>query len=166
VPLDAATLTRVEALVKEAVGFDAARGDSVSVMNAPFVREPVPAEDVSFWESPWLQNPMVRDVARYGLGAIVVLALLFGVLRPAMRQIIQPRAKKAAPDAVDVSLVDEGDEDARIVAALRQDRAEISVPRALASDAYEDRLRHAREAVKNDSKQVAQVVKDWVASDD
>ncbi len=166
VPLDAATLTRVEALVKEAVGFDAARGDSVSVMNAPFVREPVPVEDVPFWESPWLQNPMVRDVARYGLGAIVVLALLFGVLRPAMRQIIQPRAKKAAPDAVDVSLVDEGDEDARIVAALRQDHAEISVPRALASDAYEDRLRHAREAVKNDSKQVAQVVKDWVASDD
>ena len=166
VPLDAAALTRVEALVKEAVGFDAARGDSVSVMNAPFVREPAPVEDVPFWESPWLQNPMVRDVARYGLGAIVVLALLFGVLRPAMRQIIQPRAKKAAPTEVDVSLVEDADEDARIVAALRQDHADISVPRALASDAYEDRLRHAREAVKNDSKQVAQVVKDWVASDD
>ena len=38
--------------------------------------------------------------------------------------------------------------------------------RALPSDAYEDRLRQAREAVKADSKQVAQVVKDWVASDE
>ena len=38
--------------------------------------------------------------------------------------------------------------------------------RALPSDAYEDRLRQAREAVKTDSKQVAQVVKDWVANDE
>ncbi len=165
VPLDAATVTRVEALVKEAVGFDAARGDSVSVMNAPFVREAAPVEETSFWESPWLHNPMVRDIARYGLGALVVIALLFGVLRPAMRQIIQPKPKKAAPEAIDVDLLHDG-EDNPVIAALQQDRAEISAPRALPSDAYEDRLRHAREAVKTDSKQVAQVVKDWVSSDD
>ena len=41
-PLTAAELTRIEGLVKQAVGFDAARGDTVSVMNAPFVREAVP----------------------------------------------------------------------------------------------------------------------------
>jgi flagellar M-ring protein FliF len=167
VPLDAATLTRIEALVKEAVGFDGTRGDSVSVMNAPFVREAAPVEETSLLDNPWLQNPMVRDIARYGLGALVVLALLFGVLRPAMRQIISPKAKKATPEAIDVSLVDEADEDGQIVNALQQDRAEIHhAPRALPSDAYEDRLRHAREAVKSDSKQVAQVVKDWVASDE
>lgn len=166
VPLDAATLTRIEALVKEAVGFDGNRGDSVSVMNAPFVRETPPVEETSLLDSPWLQSPMVRDIARYGLGALVVLALLFGVLRPAMRQIIAPKAKKATPEAIDVSLVD--DEDGHhIVGALEQDRADIHhAPRALPSDAYEDRLRHARDAVKNDSKQVAQVVKDWVAADE
>lgn len=165
VPLDATTVSRVEALVKEAVGFDAARGDSVSVMNAPFVRETPPVEETSLLDSPWLHNPMVRDVARYGLGALIVLALAFGVLRPAMRQIIQPK-KKAAPQSIDVDVVEDGDEDARIVASLQQDRAEIHAPRALPSDAYEDRLRHAREAVKTDAKQVAQVVKDWVASDE
>ena len=59
VPLDQATLTRVEALVKEAVGFDAKRGDSVSVMNAAFVApEVVPPADVPLWENPLLQNPM------------------------------------------------------------------------------------------------------------
>jgi flagellar M-ring protein FliF len=163
--LDAATLTRIEALVKEAVGFDAARGDSVSVMNAPFVRETEKPEDVPLWESPWLHNPLVRDIARYGLGALVVILLLFGVLRPAMRQIIQPRAlKKPADDAVDVSLLDDDEDGPRLVAALQQDEAPPL--RALASDAYEDRLRQAREAVKTDSKQVAQVVKDWVASDE
>lgn len=163
--LDAATLTRIEALVKEAVGFDAARGDSVSVMNAPFVREVDKPEDVPFWESPWLHNPMLRDIARYGVGALVVILLLFGVLRPAMRQIIQPKAlKKPADDAVDVTLVDDDEDGPRLVAALQPDEAPPL--RALASDAYEDRLRQAREAVKADSKQVAQVVKDWVASDE
>jgi flagellar M-ring protein FliF len=165
-PLDAATLTRIEALVKEAVGFDGARGDSVSVMNAPFVREdPAAAEDVPLWENPVLQNPLVRDIARYGLGAIVVLALLFGVLRPAIRQIVNPAPKRLKPPSVDVTLVDE-DEDARIVAALQEEVDATPKQRALASDAYEDRLRQAREAVKADSRQVAQVVKDWVDSDE
>jgi flagellar M-ring protein FliF len=165
--LDAATLTRIEALVKEAVGFDAARGDSVSVMNAPFVRETDKAEEVPFWESPWLHNPMVRDIARYGIGALVVILLLFGVLRPAMRQIIDPKAKKAQredDDGIDVTVVDDDEHHARAATALSHE--EHPPLRALPSDAYEDRLRQAREAVKTDSKQVAQVVKDWVASDE
>ncbi|HEY1036443.1 MAG TPA: flagellar basal-body MS-ring/collar protein FliF [Pseudoxanthomonas sp.] len=165
--LDAATLTRIEALVKEAVGFDAARGDSVSVMNAPFVRETDKAEEVPFWESPWLHNPMVRDIARYGIGALVVILLLFGVLRPAMRQIIDPKAKRAQredDDGIDVTVVDDDEHHARAATALSHE--EHPPLRALPSDAYEDRLRQAREAVKTDSKQVAQVVKDWVASDE
>ncbi|MEL1264263.1 flagellar basal-body MS-ring/collar protein FliF [Pseudoxanthomonas putridarboris] len=162
--LDAATLTRIEALVKEAVGFDAARGDSVSVMNAPFVREIDKPEDVPFWESPWLHNPLLRDIARYGLGALVVIALLFGVLRPAMRQIIDPKAaRKEDDEGIDVTVVDDEDDDARAAAALHHEPPPM---RALPSDAYEDRLRQAREAVKADSKQVAQVVKDWVANDE
>jgi flagellar M-ring protein FliF len=84
-----------------------------------------------------------------------------------MRQIIAPKGKKSSQEAIDVSLIEDGDEDGQIINALQQDRAEIHhAPRALPSDAYEDRLRHAREAVKTDSKQVAQVVKDWVASDE
>ena len=165
--LDAATLARIEALVKEAVGFDAARGDSVSVMNAPFVRETDKPEAVPFWESPWLHNPLLRDIARYGLGALVVIALLFGVLRPAMRQIIHPTGRpkaQADEDGVDISVVDADGDEGGVVATLSHEHAPPL--RALPSDAYEDRLRQAREAVKADSKQVAQVVKDWVASDE
>ena len=68
-----------------------------------------------------------------------------------------------AEDGIDVSVVDEEDEDG-VVATLSHDQ--LPPMRALPSDAYEDRLRQAREAVKTDSKQVAQVVKDWVANDE
>lgn len=159
-PLTAAELQRVEALVRQAVGFDETRGDTVSVMNTPFVREP----SEGFEGPPWWQLPMVRDIARLALGALLVLALLFGVVRPAVRQIAGPSKAPAAktPAIAEVTLLEEplpelADDTARI-ASLADTRAPIALP----SDAYEDRLRTAREAVKTDSKRVAQVVKGWL----
>jgi flagellar M-ring protein FliF len=162
--LGADELKRVEDLVRQAVGFDASRGDVVSVVNAPFVRE-----DIDAVEPPkWWEDPRVRDIARLLLGAMVVLALLFGVLRPALRQIAGPAPKSrlrhdAAEQTAEVSLVDED------MPALADDVARIgnarAQPIALPSDAYEDRLRNARDAVKTDSKRVAQVVKDWLGNE-
>jgi len=164
--LSAAELTKVESLVKQAVGFDAARGDTVSVMNAPFVRE-TPDADAG---PKWWEDPRVRDGARLLLGAVIVLALLFGVLRPALRSIAGPApAKKkdeaGVPASADVRLLDDED----LLPTLAEDTAQLGLERkaaiALPSDAYEDRLRQARDAVKADSKRVAQLVKGWVASE-
>jgi len=159
-------LARVEDLVKQAVGFDAARGDVVSVMNAPFVRETPEASE----PAPWWQDPRMQDWLRLGVGALIVLVLAFGVLRPAIRQIVGPTRKPEAltretPAEAELTLLDDED-----TAALANDTAVIGSsappqPMALPSDAYEDRLRSAREAVKTDSKRVAQVVKDWLGNE-
>ncbi|QDW65552.1 flagellar basal-body MS-ring/collar protein FliF [Luteimonas granuli] len=158
-PLDEAELQRVEALVRQAIGFDEARGDMVSVMNAPFIRETVePAAP-----PPWWERPQLRDVARLLAGALVVLALLFGVVRPAVRQIAapEPRRRAATLEVAEATLV-QGDGP-----TLAEDSARISprAPIALASDHYEDQMRQAREAVKEDSKRVAQVVKGWLSDE-
>lgn len=158
--LSAAELTRIEALVKQAVGFNAERGDTVSVMNAPFVRETTPVEAPKWWEL-----PQVQDGLRLLLGALVVLALVFGVLRPAMRAITGQSRKTEAlehePQLADVQLVDQ---DGEPLPALGNERnAAGQETLALPVDSYEERLRMAREAVKTDSKRVAQVVKGWVA---
>lgn len=160
--LSAAELTRVEALVKQAVGFNAERGDTVSVMNAPFVREANVIDAPNWWE-----NPQLRDALRLVLGAAVVIALLFGVLRPALRQIAGPAKALPDPDndpfSADVQVMNnEGDEQ-----NLQEDRLQLAgTPQlSLPVDAYEDRLRMAREAVQNDSKRVAQVVKGWVSNE-
>ncbi|RXR02652.1 flagellar basal-body MS-ring/collar protein FliF [Pseudoxanthomonas composti] len=156
-PLNATELQRVEDLIKQAVGYDDKRGDMVSVMNAQFVREDMPpAEKPAWWE-----DPRVRDALRLVLGAIVVLAVLFGVARPAMRQIFGSSVKKQdaqTPELADVTLVDDD------MPALGEDTARLSSPQAIAlpSSAYEDKLRLARDAVRSDSRQVAQVVKGWL----
>nr|MBO2510012.1 flagellar M-ring protein FliF [Gammaproteobacteria bacterium] len=152
----------VEDLVRQAVGFDAGRGDMVSVVNAPFVREQqeLPAP-------PWWENPQLRDILRVAVGALVVLLLAFGVLRPAIRQIVSPeKPKKEEPEALEqqtaeVSLVEDE------VPELAEDTAQLTQepPPALTSDSYEDRLRAAREAVRADSKRVAQVVREWLGNE-
>ncbi|KLD74013.1 flagellar M-ring protein FliF [Xanthomonas hyacinthi] len=165
--LSAAELTRIEGLVKQAVGFNAERGDTVSVMNAPFVREAPEAAD----KPGWWEDPRVMNGLRLLLGAAVVLALLFGVLRPALRQIAGPapaRSKtkdKSEPHSANVSMLNDEDP---LLPSMAEDTASIgSGSRAAIAlpDAYEERLRLAREAVKQDSKRVAQVVKGWVASE-
>ncbi len=157
--LSEAELQRVEALVRQAVGFDQDRGDVVSVMNAPFVHEAL--DDVS--APPWWKLPQLRELARLLLGAIVVLALLFGVVRPAIRQITDPvpGRKKGEPEAARAEVIEDG------MPELADDSASISqpAPKALASDAYEDRVNQAREAVRADSKRVAQVVKGWLSDE-
>jgi len=170
-PLSAAELTKVEALVKQAVGFDADRGDTVSVMNAPFVKTTTDGPDpVKWWE-----DPRIRDALRLGVGALIVLALLFGVLRPALRQIAGPasaggkKGKKGTDgEGVPTGSVSMLENDDPLL-SLAEDTARLSGGEKGGAlplpDAYEERLRLAREAVKADSKLVAQVVKGWVASE-
>lgn len=161
-PLSDAELARVEALVKQAVGFNAERGDSVSVMNAPFVRETTPVVTPPLWEQPVAQNAL-----RLVLGALIILVLVFAVLRPTLRQITGAGRKDTpaeVPPSAEVELVDVNGQP---LPALASDQLQLSPTAVLAApvDNYEERLRMAREAVRADSKRVAQVVKGWVAND-
>src|SRR3546814_17138474 len=85
VALTSEQLAKVESLVKEAVGFDAARGDSVSVQNAAFV-QPESIQPVS--ALPIWQTPQVLSIARPAGGVLLLLALILFILRPALRPLL------------------------------------------------------------------------------
>src|SRR5580698_4277694 len=92
--LTAAQLEHITQLIKDAVGFDQARGDTVSVVNASFATEaPEPEGELqapALWERPWF-----RDVL-----SIVCGALVLTVLRPLVRNLItMPRAERLAVPA-------------------------------------------------------------------
>jgi len=82
--LTEAEMTRINALVMDAIGFNQARGDSLNVVNAPFI---VPASvaalpELSIWQQTW-----VWDIAKQTLGALLVLFLIFGIIRPAFKDL-------------------------------------------------------------------------------
>jgi flagellar M-ring protein FliF len=152
--LTAEELARVETLVREAVGFDAKRGDSVAVQNAAFItpEAATPPAALPLW-----QQPEARDYARQGLGAAVLLVLGLFVLRPMLRNLLAPPPKT-------VEGVLETMNGHRATAALRDgsvsDGEAAGTPRI-----YEQKLVVARAAVAQDPKRVAQVVKTWIGAD-
>ncbi|HEY5850078.1 MAG TPA: flagellar basal-body MS-ring/collar protein FliF [Lysobacter sp.] len=152
--LSAADLQRIETLVQQAIGFDATRGDVVSVVNAPFARE---APDTGKDGPPIWQNPRARDLLRTVLGGLAVLLLIFTVLRPALRQLIAPKARTTTATAVVL-----GHDEEIPVALSAPQTAKVGGPAQLN---FDEKLEVARTAVNTDAKRVAQVVRDWVESD-
>ena len=87
-------LDRIGALVRSAVGFDAARGDQVEVVNLPFANAPValPAS-----EAPSMLTSLVSfskdDLLRLielGIMSVLTLLVLLLVVRPMVRRVIAP----------------------------------------------------------------------------
>jgi flagellar M-ring protein FliF len=153
-PLTPEQIAKVEALVKKAVGFDETRGDTVTVQNAPFQAEEVPEVE----PIPWWKRPELREYLRQGLGALIVLVLIFAVLRPTLRSLLAPKAFPGG-GAVNAQLAERGD--AQAAEALPAAGGQT----ALAPPPYEQKIALARNAVAQDPKRVAQVVKTWIGED-
>lgn len=151
-PLTEKELEQVTGLVKDAVGFDDERGDTVNVINSAFQEPaaPVPLPDPPLWQRPWLQN-LVKQLA----GGMAVLLLVFGVLRPVLRSLaergVQVRAHQRAQ---------QGDERLTLGGPHQQVAGQLTGP-----GKYEDKLAMAKGMASQDPGRVAQVVKNWVGTD-
>lgn len=159
-PLSADELTRYTQLIKEAVGFDARRGDSVNIINASFqVPAPIaPIPDPPFWKQPWLW-----DLAKLIAGAVGVILLLFGVLKPVLRSLAE-KGVQSGPDGgamLSVQGAEGGVGDDRVSLSGGGRQAQLPNP----NSNYDNHLTVARAAVAQDPKRVAQVVKNWVGTD-
>jgi len=154
--LNDAQLAEIERLVRDAVGFDAARGDTVSVVNAPFYQAPM---DDAAPSAPMWDQPAMHDWARQIFGVVVVLVLLLAVLRPMLRQLL---SQPSWHDMRDVTpRDDEVGEDQLSLSGAGGSTAALGA----GGGGYEQKLMLAREAVNQDAKRVAQVVKKWVNDD-
>ena len=160
VPLSTDELARVTQLVKDAVGFDSARGDSVSVMNESLDTGTAPAPEGSFQAPPLWQQPFVWSLLRIVAGLVVVLVLVLSVLRPLVRTLITPMRLAPAGSAGAQALP--GTAPGGAAGALPPGQREPAV-NALS---HEQQLAQARTLVNQDPKRVAQVVRGWVGSDE
>ncbi len=88
-PRSAEEMAKIEQLVKTAVGFDAARGDQVSVVNVPFVQP----EDQGLGKAGLLDGMDKNDIMRFaelGVLAIVALLILLFAVRPFLKSLMSP----------------------------------------------------------------------------
>lgn len=154
-------IERLTQLVRDAVGFDIQRGDSVSLNNIAFTQpgEMAPLPEPAMWEEPWFW-----DVAKQVLGGLVLLLLVFGLLRPIMRSLVEkapaPAARMAtAPGAAGMAGGLAEDQ----LALTQAPGAPMLAPPVMA---HEERMRNIRSLADNEPQLVAEVLKGWVSGDD
>ncbi len=164
VPWNADDLARFTRLVQDAVGFDASRGDSVSVINTAFVAD---SAGETFEEIPFYSQPWFWDVVKQVLGVLFILVLVFGVLRPVLKSLTNPSAGKGLQVAGGPGALDE---EGGLDAGLANDRVSLSGPQNILlsspSEGYEAQLNAIKNLVADDPGRVAQVVKEWINADE
>jgi flagellar M-ring protein FliF len=165
-PLPQAQMDQVNALVREAIGFNKDRGDTVQVVNAPFTG---PAEAV-VPELPLWRQPEVRELARslapwiaLPLLALVVIA---GFVRPAMRTMRQPAPRLTATvqDAIELPAPADGSPAPRVRIEADPDApALLPTAQAARQQARSAQLEGIRQLAKQDPATVANVVRNWAS---
>ena len=159
VPLNSAALARLNSLVKETVGFNQARGDSVNVINASFY---VPEKQEDLPEPGFMENPMIQNIIKQSLGGLVVLILIFAVLKPALRNLTNHgAASQQQATAGQISADDLGEDQVQISGGESgEEQALLAAPNPV-----DQQIAVAQNLVQQDPARVAQVVKTWVGSD-
>lgn len=146
-PLTEEEIQRITSLVKEAVGLDEARGDTINVVNTPF-QQPAKAEplpEIPLWEQAW-----ALTLAKQLLGGLAVLIIAFGILRPMLNKLAtQGKPMLAAGQGGQLALGEDQ------LSLGHQAPIDVKQLKELAGS-----------IAREDPKRVAQVMNTWVASDD
>lgn len=165
VPWSSDDLARFTRLVQDSVGFDASRGDSVSVINTPFSAE-LGEEAVAL---PWYQSELFL-LAMGGLKqlmpALLIFILVWFVLRPVMKSITAGGKGQGDGRGGDVELGEMG----ALGGDLAEDRVSLGGPQSILlpspSEGYDAQLNAIKSLVAEDPGRVAQVVKEWINADE
>lgn len=154
-------LTNIHQMVQDAVGFDQTRGDQLSLNVFPFSEDGInPSLDGKWW-----QDPVLLIYARYLMGTILGLCLIFFVLRKLMQHLIQrtPPTAGAVQPAVAQAVAEEGEYFQQPNRNLAFDKVRLNeLPDT--NSPLQDKLAHLQLLADNDPKRVAEVLEQWMNS--
>ena len=132
-------------MVRDAVGYDEKRGDTVSVSSMAFYQAPddaAPADEPGF-----LQSPTVQSYGKQGLAAALVLIVALVLVKPLLRALAGGMPVTAGGQT---ALAGPGSNYA----------ADARTPLS-----YDDKVSVARQLADKNPERVAQIVRAWVQSD-
>ncbi len=154
-PYTDAEKAQIAALIKDTVGFDEQRGDSLNLLNSAFNEQQEVVPETPMWKQPDT-IAMAKDLFKYLLIAGGIGFLLFGIIKPAFKTITeQTAAQEQAVQAMAQHSPSQHAGSATGAYAAQQQ-----------GSSYEDNLQLAKQLAKDDPKIVATVVKEWVNKDE
>ena len=148
-------IEQMTALVRETIGFNKERGDSVNLMNAQFQVDAAPQDDVPLWKQPEAVD-LARSLAwPVGMSLFAALVLL-GLVRPALKALGKPKEIQMAGAQLDA------------LEAEMPQRPALPAPKPgepVPATPEELRLEDARALARQNPMAVANIVKNWVNGD-
>ena len=159
-PLSDDDKEKISSLVKEAVGFDDDRGDSIVVTSGDFVEE-IDVITTNWYEEAWFQN-MVGQ-----LSTVLILAIItFGALKPLLNRILVPVSGSSTGIVSDADVEEEGEEEVEvqegesledIKAKLKPKKSSISAEMLDTANTYDDKVAVIRMIVGDEAGKVSNV---------
>ena len=171
------SIEELETLIKGAIGFNEARGDSVVVMSTAFEELPQ-AEEIPLWKDPDMQS-----IARQMLVVIAFILLVLFVFRPLIRNVVNPGTMVSGqqvaigPDGQPIAIGEDGmphDEnmmrEGETLEEMKQrlrpkKKSSISADMLDTANTYDDKVALVRMLVSEDSRRVANVMRGWLKRD-
>ena len=148
-PLTAAEITQITNLVKEAMGFNQERGDTINVVNTPFAttaQEVIP--ELPLWKQPG-NIQLAKDIGKYLLMALALLILYLRLLKPLLKKLAEaPALPPPGATAIEPQFSSNGEM--------------IALPNG--QNTYQENLARAQKLATEDPRVVANIVKTWVSS--
>lgn len=142
-PLSDVEKEQINNLVREAIGFDQNRGDSLNVQVAAFAEIKEITEELPFWKRLDMIE-LAKDLFKYLVIAAITFFLVFRVIKPAFHTLLTPVGNTSD------------------LAASEQGAATSGVNFTSSNPAYEQSLQTARQIAQQEPKIVASVIKEWV----
>ena len=167
-PLSQEEIERIETLVKDSIGFDEERGDSVTVKSAEFV-DTLMAAAVPWYEKSWFE-----EISRQITTILILSIVALGVMRPLLSRILVPvgavppgMAASVGDEDLDIDTVEvgEGESLEDIKAKLKPKKAAISAEMLDTANTYDDKVAVIRMIVSDEAGRVSNVFKNMMRQD-
>ena len=161
-------LSEIKSLVQEALGFDEARGDSVTVTSSPFV------DALEVEVAPWYENESIKELAQQLATVLILAIVIFGALHPLLKRVLVPAGYTAGvgsmaldedDDADEKIEVQEGESLEDIKAKLKPKKSTISAEMLDTANTYDDKVAVIRMIVGDEAGRVSSVFKSMIEKD-
>ena len=161
-------LIEIKSLVQEALGFDEARGDSVTVTSSPFVD--ILEADIE----PWYENNSIKEMLQQFATILILAIVIFGALHPLLKRVMVPASFSSgtgvmAGDEIDIDdekiEVQEGESLEDIKAKLKPKKSAISAEMLDTANTYDDKVAVIRMIVGDEAGRVSSVFKGMMEKD-
>ncbi|OYU26030.1 MAG: flagellar M-ring protein FliF [Burkholderiales bacterium PBB2] len=153
IPVPQEELDKLTALVKETMGFNAERGDSLKIISAPFLQDKHEDVELPLWKQPFVLD-LLRSAAVPLALVLVALIAVFGMVRPAIKAANPPPPEASETASQLDAVVDDENE----LPALGADGG---LP-ALSGPVANEKLERARTLARENPIAVANIMRNWI----